>query len=99
MAGGSTRPAPRQKGPASHRQAQPGAQAALGRFVERQVAAMAAHDVAGDRQAEADPAGRGIARALDPVERLEDLLALALRDAPPLIVAQELDSRAAPAGL
>ena len=57
---------------------------------------MAARQVAGDGQAEADAAGRRVARAFQPQERLEDLLALAGRDAWPVIVDRHLDNVAEP---
>ena len=47
---------------------------------------MLAGDRAGDGEAETDAAGLGVARALDAVERFEDLLAFAARNAGPAIL-------------
>ena len=47
----------------------PGAQAALRRGLEPDVAAVAARHVAGDRQAETDASGRRVARGIEPYER------------------------------
>jgi len=48
----------------------PGAQAALRRGFEAHIAAMAARHIARDRQAEADPAGRRVARGVEANEQL-----------------------------
>jgi hypothetical protein len=53
-----------------------------------------AGDRAGDGEAEADAAGLGVARALDAVERFEDLLAFAARNAGPAILDSEDDESA-----
>src|SRR5216683_72550 len=50
---------------ASARQMDPGAQATLGGRLKSDVAAMAARDVAGDRQTETDASGGRVARRLE----------------------------------
>src|SRR5579863_6557543 len=60
----------------SARQVDAGAQAAMRRIFQPDVAAMAARHVAGDREAEPDAAGRRVARWVEPDERLEHPLAL-----------------------
>ena len=69
-----------------------GAQAALRRCFECDIAAVAARHVAGDRQTEADPAGRRVARRIETGERAEDTVALGRRDARPVIVDQDVDA-------
>ena len=61
-------------------------QAAGRAVVQHDVAAVAAHDRAGDRQAQADAAGLGRARLLQPHERLEHALEHVLRDAGAVVV-------------
>ena len=75
----------------SPRQVDAGAQAAIGRGFQPDVAAMAARHVARDRQAEPDAAGRRIARRVEPDERPEHALAVRRRDAGPVIVDQDID--------
>src|SRR5438105_6342910 len=58
-----------------------GAQAALRRGFEAHIAAMAARPVARDRQAEANPAGRGVARGVEADEWVKHPLAFSRRDA------------------
>ncbi len=70
----------------------------IGEFREDDIAAMAAHDVAGDGQAEADAAGLRIARFLDAVKRPEDLLTLVGGHAGAVIVDDDLDGFRALAG-
>ena len=64
---------------------------ALGRRLEMDVAAMAAHDILGDGEAEADAAGRWVARAFETIEGPKHRLALIDGDARPIIVDHDLD--------
>src|SRR5437763_16142488 len=75
----------------SARQVHPGAQAAMRRGFEAYIAAMAARHIARDRQAEANPAGRRIARGVEADERVKHPLAFSRRDARPVIVDQDVD--------
>src|SRR5258706_1773238 len=75
----------------SNRQPHGRAQAAERRGAEDDVAAMAAHDVARDRQAEADAARGGVPRGIHAEERLEGLLALVGRDAGAVVVDRQLE--------
>ena len=71
---------------ASDRHAHRGPQAAERALGERDVAAMAAGDVAGDGQAQARAALVLVARLFEPQEGFEDLLALAFRHARPVVI-------------
>ena len=75
----------------SARQVDAGAQAALRRGFEPDVAAMAARHVAGDRQAEADAAGRRVARRIEADERPEHAIPIGRRDAGSVVVDQDVD--------
>src|SRR5580658_8751360 len=76
----------------SARQMQARAQAPLGRDFQADLAAMAEHDVAGDGEAEADAAGRPVARRLQAEERPEHGVALRRRNARSVIVDHDLDT-------
>src|SRR6185312_3286776 len=78
----------------SIRQMQPGAQPALRRGLEGEVAAMAARHVARDGEAEPDAASGGVARGVEPEERAEDRLALLGRDAGSIVVDHDVDGAA-----
>src|SRR5438105_15673217 len=75
----------------SARQVHASAQAAVWRGFEAHIAAMAARHIARDRQAEANPAGRRIARGVEADERVKHPLAFSRRDARPVIVDQDGD--------
>src|SRR3984957_15468961 len=78
-------------GPGLFRQTQPGAQSALRRILEQDVAAVAARHVAGDGPAQPGTAGFGVARGIEPEEGAEHVLALGRRDARAVVVDQNLD--------
>jgi hypothetical protein len=73
------------------RQVDAGAQTAVGGAFQPDIAAMAASDIARDRQPQPDPARRWIARGIEPHERPEDAVAVDWRDAGTIIVDKNID--------
>ena len=71
---------------------QPGAQPALRRGFEPQIAALAVHEVARDGEAEAEPARVGVARRVEAVKGAEHVLALLFGDAGSVVVDQDVES-------
>src|ERR1700704_2336264 len=74
------------RAPPLHRYPHRGTQAAHRAVAERDVAAMRARDVAGDRKAEARPAFILVAGIIQPQERLEHFLAHVRRNARSVVV-------------
>src|SRR5713101_1502330 len=74
---------------------QPRAETALRRGFERQIAAMAACDVARDGEPETNPAGGDVARRVEPEERAKYRFALLRRDAGTVVVDHDVDAAAA----
>ena len=60
---------------------------------------MAADHVAGDGETEPRSAGARVARTVDPVERLEHVLARGLGDSRPVVVDDDFDRVPCPAGV
>src|SRR6266851_10214340 len=74
---------------------QPRAETALRRGFERQIAAMAACDVARDGETETNPAGGDVARRVEPEERAKYRFALLRRDTGTVVVDHDVDAAAA----
>src|SRR6185437_10886763 len=73
-------------------QAQADAQASLGRILERDLAALAAGEVARDRQAETQLAAARVARGIEAEERPKHRIALRLRNARPVIIDENVEA-------
>ena len=65
-------------------------------FAERDVAAVDAGDVAGDRQSKAGIAHVLVAGVIEPIERLEHVVAFGRRNSRPVVV--DLDAQPVPLG-